>query len=181
MNYPSRVFQGRDDMRILLRSAEAGDAAALLRLKAELNKDSYYNDLNPDDIPLDAAQQEAEIRDFADCPNKLMLLAFEQGELIGAALISPVSPNPRTKHRALYQGGVLKHYWGYGVGTVLTQELFKHAGEMAYTQYEVEVFADHFRAIEMYQSLGFEEWGRIRRAFRIQNDDIDKLYMGRIL
>ena len=45
MNYPSRVFQGRDDMRILLRSAEAGDAAALLRLKAELNKDSYYNDL----------------------------------------------------------------------------------------------------------------------------------------
>lgn len=181
MQYKERVFQVRDDMRISLRNAESGDAKALLALIEELGKESYYNELNPEDSPLDEAQIQADIEACLSCRNKLYMLVFEQDNLIGAAHISPLSRSPKSQHRASYRGAVLKHYWGYGIGSVLTQEMFKIAKDMDFEQYEVESFADHHRAIEMYSALGFVEWGRIKRAFRIGNDDIDLLYMGKIL
>ncbi len=179
MLYDKRIFQVKDDMRIGLRSADPADAAALLTLKTALDKDSYYNDLNPEEHALTIAEQAEEIRLFAQSSNRLLLLAFEQEDLIGAASISPLSPNAKASHRAMYHGAILKHYWGYGIGTILTTELFKQAKAMSYEQYEVAVFADHHRAIEMYQTLGFAEWGRIPHAFRIGNDTVDMLYMGK--
>ena len=179
MLYDKRIFQVKDDMRIELRSADPADAASLLALKTELDKDSYHNDLNPEDHALTVEEQAEEIRLFAQSSNRLLLLVFEQNDLIGAASISPLSPNAKASHRAIYRGAVLKYFWGYGIGTVLTTELFKQAKAMAYEQYEVEVFADHHSAIEMYQTMGFEEWGRIPHAFRIGNDTVDMLYMGK--
>lgn len=181
MQYKERVFQVRDDMHITLRNAESGDAKALLSFIQERSEESYYNELNPKELPLDEGQIQADIEACLSCQNKLYMLVFEQDNLIGAAHIAPLSRSPKSRHRASYRGAVLKHYWGYGIGSVLTQEMFKMAKAMDFEQYEVETFADHHRAIEMYTALGFTEWGRIKRAFRIGNDDIDLLYMGKIL
>ena len=60
-------------------------------------------------------------------------------------------------------------------GTLLdTEKLYRRfwveaARQMGYAQLELGVFADNLRAAALYESLGFQEWGRMRNAFRLKD------------
>ena len=44
------------------------------------------------------------------------------------------------------------------------------------------VFADNLRAAALYESLGFQEWGRMRNAFQLKDGTmVDEILMGLML
>ena len=61
--------------------------------------------------------------------------------------------------------GILKEYWGLGLGKALTKACIQCAKEAGYTQVELNVVAENEAAISLYQSLGFTEFGRNPRGF----------------
>jgi ribosomal protein S18 acetylase RimI-like enzyme len=69
------------------------------------------------------------------------------------------------QHRAEFGISVDKAYWGLGVGRVLTEACIECARAAGYTQLELGVVADNERAVSLYESEGFVEFGRNPRGF----------------
>jgi ribosomal protein S18 acetylase RimI-like enzyme len=60
---------------------------------------------------------------------------------------------------------VLKEYWGLGIGRALTLACIECAKNAGYKQLELNVVADNERAVYLYKSLGFVEFGRNPKGF----------------
>ena len=68
-------------------------------------------------------------------------------------------------HRAEFGISILKEYWGLGLGKALTSACIQCAKDAGYIQLELDVVADNVRAINLYKSLGFTEFGRNPKGF----------------
>lgn len=57
----------------------------------------------------------------------------------------------------------------------------KTAEKMGYEQLELGVCEDNERARALYTRLGFEEWGRKKRAYRLKDGTyLDEIVMGKV-
>ena len=63
---------------------------------------------------------------------------------------------------------MLKEYWGIGLGKALTKACIQCARDAGYDQLELNVVAENDRALSLYRSLGFVEYGRNPRGFNSQ-------------
>ena len=79
------------------------------------------------------------------------------------------------KHRAELGISILKEYWGLGLGKALMQACIQCAKEAGYVQLELNAVAENERAIALYKSLGFEEFGRNPRGFNSRTSGFQEL------
>ena len=111
-------------------------------------------------------EQEAEfLKEKADSSNATELIALVDGKIAGTAGIEPVGEKYKVKHRAEFGISVLKEYWGQGIGRALTKACIQCAQDAGYDQLELTVVAENDRALALYRSLGFVEFGRNPRGF----------------
>ena len=61
---------------------------------------------------------------------------------------------------------VEQEFWGLGIGRALTQSCIDCARRAGYAQLELQVVSDNLRALALYRSAGFREYGRNPRGFR---------------
>jgi ribosomal protein S18 acetylase RimI-like enzyme len=59
-----------------------------------------------------------------------------------------------------------KDYWGLGIGRALTKACIECAKIARYSQLELDVVAQNERAIALYESEGFAQYGRNPKGFR---------------
>ena len=97
--------------------------------------------------------------------NEVEILAVINGKLAGTAGIHPLGVKSKMRHRAEFGIGILKEYWGLGIGTELTNACIECARQAGYTQLELDVVAENSRAIALYKKCGFTEFGRNPRGF----------------
>ncbi len=71
----------------------------------------------------------------------------------------------KVKHRATFGISVDIHYWHLGIGRALTRACIALAKQAGYLQLELEAVADNERALALYTSEGFVEYGRNPRGF----------------
>ena len=92
--------------------------------------------------------------------NEIEILAEINGKVIGTAGIGRVGSQEKLKHRAEFGIGIDKEYWGLGIGHALTEACIECAETAGYAQLELGVTAENERALSLYQSEGFIEFGR---------------------
>ena len=92
-------------------------------------------------------------------------VAIVDGKIAGTAGIESVGEKYKVKHRAEFGIGILKEYWGLGLGKALTKACIQCAIDAGYEQLELNVIAENERALSLYRSLGFIEYGRNPRGF----------------
>ena len=68
-----------------------------------------------------------------------------------------------------YHIAIEKAYWGHGVGRALTLACIECAKQAGYLQIELEVVAENASAVRLYESVGFQEYGRNPRGFRARS------------
>ena len=98
-------------------------------------------------------------------PNEIEIIAIVDGKVAGTAGIWPVGNKDKVKHRAEFGIGILKEYWGLGLGKALTAACIQCAREAGYLQLELRAVADNEAALSLYRSVGFEEFGRNPKGF----------------
>ena len=98
--------------------------------------------------------------------NEIELLAELEGSVVASAGIACVGPKEKTRHRAEFGISVDKDFWGLGIGRALTEACIECARAAGYLQMELEVVAENEKALSLYRSLGFVEYGRNPRGFR---------------
>ena len=106
----------KQDVEVIIRQAEVGDARAILGMLSQIRQESPYVVLadNADDV--DA--QVTIIEQYDQHPHALMLVSEVDGQLVGFATVQPQGL-PALAHVAEIGVCLITEYWGYGIGSLL--------------------------------------------------------------
>ena len=157
-------------MEVKIRIAKKDDAEYLLEIY------SYYVANTAVSFEYEVPSvQEFERRICTTLENYPYLVAEVDGKIAGTAGVESVGEKYKVKHRAEFGIGILKEYWGLGLGKALTKACIQCAKAAGYDQLELNVVAENERALSLYRSLGFIEYGRNPRGFNSKKTGYQEL------
>lgn len=182
MQFAEKKILLRDGRECLLRSPGPEDAAALVEYLRQTSGETPYMIRFPEEVTLTEEQEAEFLAGQLEAPGCMMIGAFVAGQLAANAGINPVIQRKKTMHRAQFGIAVKKAWWGLGIGGALVEECLRSAALLGYEQLELDVFAGNERARRLYAAKGFQETGRIPRAFRLSEDHYeDGIFMVKLL
>lgn len=112
-------------------------------------------------------------------PDDHLLVAEVDRVLAGMAALHVLSGKQR--HVARVGLTVSEAFQGRGVGRALMERLLRLADkELGLVRVELTVVVDNARAVHLYESLGFQREGVLRKAFMKDGEPRDMLVMGRV-
>lgn len=164
-------------MNITYREAEPSDAGKFLEYSKIVGSETDNLTFGAEGLPLTISQEADFIRKFAGNPGSIMIVAFDEGELIGTGAVSVVSGKPRFAHRREIAISVRKDYWGKGIGTGIMNVLMDFAKKSGAEVLELEVRSDNEAAISLYKKFGFEKIGTNEKFFKINGEFFAADYM----
>ena len=164
-------------MNIIYREAEPSDAGKFLEYCKIVGSETDNLTFGAEGLPLTISQEADFIRKFAGNPGSIMIVAFDEGELIGTGAVSVVSGKPRFAHRREIAISVRKDYWGKGIGTGIMNVLMDFAKKTGAEVLELEVRSDNEAAISLYKKFGFEKIGTNEKFFKINGEFFAADYM----
>ena len=164
-------------MNIIYREAEPSDAGKFLEYCKIVGAESDNLTFGAEGLSLTISQEADFIRKFAGNPGSIMIVAFDEGELIGTGAVSVVSGKTRFAHRREIAISVRKDYWGKGIGTGIMKVLMDFAKKSGAEVLELEVRSDNEAAISLYKKFGFEKIGTNEKFFKINGEFFAADYM----
>lgn len=168
-------------MSFAIQRAEPEDAAALIDYLRAVGGESDNLTFGAEGLPVTVEEEAGFLRTYRQNPRNLMLLAKEEGRIIGDGHIEAFSR--RLSHRAGLGITVRKAAWGRGVGTAIMERLIAHAREQDIEIIELQVRSDNARAIRLYEKFGFEKIGRYPGFLKVDGVyagcDLMNLYLRR--
>jgi GNAT superfamily N-acetyltransferase len=141
---------------VKVRQATLEDVPALVALFQELDRmQSDWRVFTPrpgfyDEVGL-------KYREAMSTENAVVLVAEDEGEIVGMAYGEVRIPSRFSDERALELSGVVVRtgYRGRGVGRALVQEAARFAGELGVEWVELKTFAPNQGAMAFWEGLGF--------------------------
>lgn len=114
----------------------------------------------PDESTLTSEQEAQFLKEKSESENEIEILAVIDGIVVGSAGLGCVGKHEKVKHRAEFGISVDKAYWGLGIGRALLEACIEYVRNAGFAQLELEVVAENEKALALYGSVGFEEYGR---------------------
>lgn len=162
----SKTVTLKDGRTCTIRNGTAEDGEALLELFISVHAQTDYLLTYPDEHSYTAVQEADFLQKKTDSADEIELMAELDGKLVGSAGIGCVGRKVKIKHRAEFGISVDKDFWGLGIGRALTEACIECAKNAGYAQLELEAVAENGAALDLYESVGFVEYGRNPRGFR---------------
>ena len=161
---------------ILVRRAAAADAAEMLALRIKLITETSFMLLEQGEYQLSAEDEAKRIERFNARDNCLMIVAEEQGQLIGT-LSAYGGETRRIRHRATVALGVAREHWGKGAATAMLEFALQWSLEQGLRRVELTVHTANDRAIAVYRRCGFEVEGIRRSSLLVDGRYVDEYLM----
>ncbi len=98
-----------------IRSAQIDDAKALSELRLQIDGESENLDRVKGEAYIDGEGFKAIIKSDSDSLNNIFLVAEVNGTLVGFSRCEG-NELKRSSHKVEFGVGVMKDYWGYGIG-----------------------------------------------------------------
>ena len=159
MKYNQKIIL-KNGKEALLRNGDAADGRVVYEVFNAAHAETDYLLSYPDENNFDPDQEAQFLQEKTNSSDEIEIIAIIDGKVAGTAGIEAVGRKYKLRHRAELGISVLKEYWGLGLGKALTKACIQCAKEAGYTQVELNVVTENEAAISLYQSLGFEEFGR---------------------
>lgn len=181
MQIQPRTVRLHDGREVLLRSPEKADAQGLLDYMRVTSGETHFMARYPEECQATVGQEIGFIEALTGHPRDFMIVAIQDGELVGGCSVMAVSGHLKTRHRGSFGIFIKQKAWG-GLGTAMVSAALRQAGENGFAQVELGVFEDNLRARHLYEKLGFQEQGRTLRAFRLKDGSYcDEIQMVKFL
>ena len=165
MIYNKEITLKNGDICILRNGAES-DGEQVLEVFNLTHAETDFLLSYPDEISLTAAQKSDFLKEKTESKNEIEIVAEIDGKIVGTAGIDAVGGKFKISHRADFGIGIVKEYWGLGIGSALTKACIECARAAGYSQLELNVVAENKAAVSLYKKLGFCEYGRNPLGFR---------------
>jgi RimJ/RimL family protein N-acetyltransferase len=182
MQYKDNYIVLKDGTKCLLRSPAEQDASVMLQYLKITSEETHYMVRYPEEIQITEAKEVELLKDCLESEQNIMIAAFVDDELAGNAGLNRIKDNIKVRHRAVFGISIKEKYWNMGIGSNLIREVIKMAEIMGYEQIELGVFDDNIRARKLYSKFGFNEWGRVKNAYKLKDGTYcDEIIMGIII
>lgn len=165
----------------VIRALTASDVTDFRELRIEALRDS------PRAFATSAEEEEARTLEQTAAriepgPGFVVLGAYDDGRLVGMVGLRR-EDHAKERHKATLWGMyVTSGARGRGVASALVQDLLERAAAMpGLRQVNLGVAADNEPARRLYEAFGFEAFGLERNALVVDGDDVDELFMVRVI
>lgn len=155
----------KDGRECLLRNGTGKDGKEALAAFMLAHEQTDYLLTYPDEGSFTNEQEARFLEEKTRSSNEIEILAVVDGYVAGTAGIENISSKEKIRHRAEFGISLDKAYWGLGIGRALTRACIECAKEAGYRQLELSAVAENERALALYESEGFVEYGRNPRGF----------------
>ena len=163
----------------IIRSAVENDAKDLSDLRLQIDGETENLDRERGEAYIDALGFERLIQTDTISQRNLFLIAIANNQLVGFSRCEGTYLK-RLSHKVEFGVGVLKDYWGYGIGKNLLKESLTWADSIGIKKVALIVLETNDRAIGLYKSLGFEIEGILKNdKFLSDGKYHDTIVMGR--
>lgn len=166
--------------KCILRNGTEQDGEAVLEVFNITHGETDFLLSYPDECTFTPAQKSDFLKNKTESENEIEIVAEIGGKTVGTAGIYSVGRKFKIRHRAEFGIGILKEYWGRGLGRALTEACIECAKSVGYSQLELSVVAENKAAISLYKKLGFCEYGRNPLGFRSRISGIQELVLMRL-
>lgn len=156
----------KDGRECILRNCMPNDAADVLDVFNRTHAETDFMMTYCDEIAFTVEQEKDYLAARASAPDEIEIGAFLDGKLTGTAGIEKIGSKYKVRLRAEFGIGILKEYWGLGIGHALTAACIECAQKAGYAQLELNVVRDNSAAISLYRKFGFVEFGCNPKGFR---------------
>lgn len=164
----------------IFRVAEEVDAKAIIGLLNEVAKDTPYLTLDPKGTRISIKDQVDLIKQYEESDNSIMMLAESDDQIVGMATVYAIDNN-RQSHVGEIGVSIVEEYWGYGIGSILTEELIEFARHSDLKVLTLEVVTENKRAIQLYEKYGFKIVGTLTKRLRHEYHFFDTYVMELII
>ncbi|HFU4202741.1 TPA: N-acetyltransferase family protein [Streptococcus suis] len=167
---------------IVFEEAEPSDAPAFIDFMNQVSKETDYLVMDETGFRFSQEQMETIFEAGLENPRELCLLAKVGSEVIGVISVKS-SRQFRISHIGNIFIAIRKDYWGYGIGSILLDEMLTWVQEMdLLKRLELTVQTRNKVAIHLYQKFGFGIEGTQKRGARTDEGEwLDLYYMGRLI
>jgi ribosomal protein S18 acetylase RimI-like enzyme len=148
-------------LKFTIRSAVVTDAEALSELRLKIDGETENLDREPGEAFIDPQGFRSLILADSESARNLFLVAETNGRLIGFSRCAG-NDLKRFRHKIEFGVGVLKEFWGFGIGKNLLQESISWADENGMKKMTLNVMESNENARKLYEKLGFEVEGILR-------------------
>lgn len=177
-NIVKQTFRSKNEIEIVLRTAESSDAENIIELKKSVVSEGLYMLREIDETNY---KKEDEIEQIDNCLNSegsLYIVAESDNKIIGMLEFENGSLR-RTRHAGMFTIYILKSYRDSGIGKIMMNELISWAEKNSVIEkITLNVFSTNPRAIHLYSKCGFKEEGRCPEDMKLSDGTyIDSVLM----
>lgn len=173
---PSEIYT-KDGRKVILRSANVSDAAALIHYLKVTATETRFLIREPEEIKISMEQQESFLKSKQEAEREMMLIAEVDGEHVGNCSVSSLGSYQRYSHRCAVAIALYQEYWGLGIGRQMLETVLEAAKNMGYEQAELEVVTTNETACRLYESMGFEIYGTQRHSMKYKDGTYADAYL----
>ena len=152
----------------IIRSCTAEDGEEVLANFIKTHSETDYLTTYPEECTMTAEDESRFLAKKDESKTDVELCAVVGGRIVGTAGIDGVSAKRKLRHRADFGISVEKEFCGLGIGRAMTEACIEEA-KKNYLQLELEVVSDNEKALSLYKSVGFTEYGRNPKGFLSKN------------
>ena len=173
LNEEKYTLNGKE---IVLRSPREDEAETLLSYIKTVTGETRFLSREADEIHITPEDEIAFINGYRNSESKMLMIAFVDGEYAGNCSFSGLKGSRRNYHRAGVGIALFLKFTGFGLGRLMLGRTLEIIKEQGFEQAELTVHSENARARHLYESLGFEECGKIPNASKYDDgtysDDI---------
>lgn len=175
-----RTVTLKNGRRIIIRNGTQSDGQAALDNFNLTHRQTEYLLSYPDEKCFSVEDEARFLKEKAESDDEIQLLAVLEGSVIGMAGFERVGRREKLRHRANLGISIDKSYWGLGIGKALMQACIECARSAGYRQIELDILEQNVRAIGLYRSLGFEQYGLNPKAIRTRDGKYQSMVLMRL-
>jgi len=181
MYFPSKTITLKDGRSCLLRSPQLEDTEEMLGFLRQTAAETHFLLREPVDVTDTLESEQHFIQQLLDSDFHLMIVAEVEGRLAGNCGLK-IKTNSKVKHRSEIGLGLLKEFWGLGIGSAMFDEMIAAAKVHGCTQMELLVMQGNERGMALYVKKGFQIVGTIPNAIRLPDGSyLDEYIMAKEL
>ncbi|MEH7072772.1 GNAT family N-acetyltransferase [Neobacillus drentensis] len=162
-----------------IRSAIEKDAKIISDVRLQIDGETENMDREKGEAFIDPLGFEQIIKTDTLSPRNIFLVAEVDNWIVG---YSRCEGNDliRYSHKVEFGVGVLKEYWGYGIGKNLLKESISWADSIGIKKMTLNVLETNEKAIKLYNKFGFEIEGVLKKDKCLSDGKYyDTIIMGR--
>lgn len=165
---------------MIIRTIRKSDAEQFLKLCRQLDAETQFMLLEPDERKTTLEEQQTQIDMLLRQEHQTIFVAERDNQLVGY-LAASGGTFKRSRHSAYLVIGIVQAFSGQGIGTQLFQRLEEWAQQQHIHRLELTVMAHNTRGIALYKKQGFSIEGTRKHALLINGHYIDEYYMSKLL